>query len=73
MNLDLRNLYINRVRVKSKIIYLAQSNVTHIFYIFRHNLLYIYVVVPRVGQVGREASVFVGEPGDDGGGCSLLA
>ena len=32
----------------------------------------VYKVVPRVGQVGREASVFVGEPGDDGGGCSLV-
>ena len=26
--------------------------------------------MPRVGQVGREA---VGDPGDDGSGCSLLA
>ena len=47
----------------------------HTYFIFLDIIyyIYIYVVVPRVGQVGREASVFVGKPGDDGGGCSLLA
>ena len=57
---------------KSKIIYLAQSYGP--YYIFLDIIYFIiYIIVPRVGQLGREASVLVGEPGDDGGGCSLVA